>query len=177
MKCNALPTIVGVLSLVAILNHGAVAGEKLDDATILAIFDQANSVDIYTGRLGAKYGASEEVRAMGRMVVTDHIAVQQMARDLAKKLGIVPVLPDNDTSVADQAKTAAFLKSKTGSEFDRAYLQHEVVFHQSVVDAIKSTLLPSIKNREFRELVKTVLPGFEHHLAETKIMAKKFGVD
>jgi hypothetical protein len=41
------------------LGPGAAAG-ALDDATILAIFDQANTADIVTGRLGAKYGASEE---------------------------------------------------------------------------------------------------------------------
>ena len=52
------------------------AAGVLDDATILAIYDQANAADIVTGRLGAKYGASEEVRALGRMVASDHAAVQ-----------------------------------------------------------------------------------------------------
>lgn len=177
MKCKRFSVVAGFTMCVALLSHVALAGEKLDDATILAIFDQANTVDIYTGRLGAKYGKSEEVRAMGRMVAMDHIAVQQMARDLANKLAIVPTLPDADTSVADQANAVAFLRSKAGPEFDRAYLKHEVAYHQSVVDAVKGTLLPSIKNDEFRALVQKVLPGFEHHLAETKALAKKFGVN
>jgi len=177
MKCIHSAVIAGVIALSALFSNAGVAGEKLDDATILAIFDQANAVDIFTGRFGAKYGNSAEVRELGVMTATDHVAVQQMGRDLAKKVGIFPLPPDNDTSVADLAKTISFLKTKSGPEFDKAYLKHEVVFHQSVVDAVKGTLLPAIRNDEFKELVKTVLPGFEHHLAETKALAKKFGVE
>ena len=152
------------------------AAGALDDATILAIYDQANTADIVTARLGAKYGASEEVRALGRMVATDHMAAQQLGRDLAMKLRIVPTPPDNDTSVAEQAKAVALLQSKRGAEFDKAYLQYEVAFHQSVVEAIKGTLLPAIKNDELRSLMKSVLPGFEHHLAATRAVAAKMGV-
>jgi putative membrane protein len=152
------------------------AAGVLDDATILAIYDQANAADVVTGRLGAKYGASEEVRALGRMVATDHMAAQQLGRDLAMKLKIVPTPPDNDMSVAEQAKAVALLQSKRGDEFDKAYLQYEVAFHQSVVEAIKGTLLPAIKNDELRNLMKSVLPGFEHHLAATRAVAQKLGV-
>ena len=157
-------------------SRDAGAASALDDATILAIFDQANTADIVTGRLGAKYGASEQVRALARMVAIEHVAVQQMGRDLAHKLKIVPTPPDNDTSVADAAKAVALLQSKTGAEFDKAYLLHELSFHQGVVEAIKGTLLPAIKNDELRKLMNTVLPGFEHHLAATKDAARKIGV-
>ena len=177
MKCNRLLVVVSIAVLNGFWSYSAVAGEELDDATILAIFDQANSVDIYTGRLGAKYGYAEEVRALGRMVATDHVAVQQMGRDLAKKLNILPTPPDKDTSVANQAMTVSSLQSVTGPEFDRAYLRHEIAFHQSVIDAIKKTLLPAIKNRDLENLVNKVLPGFEHHLAATKAVAAKLGLD
>jgi putative membrane protein len=177
MKCNRLLFVVGVAALGGLFGNIAVAGGKLDDATILAIFDQANSVDIHTGRLGAKYGHSEEVRALGRMVATDHVAVQQMGRDLAKKLNIVPTPPNNDASVVDQANAVSLLQSKSGAEFDKVYLKHEIAFHQSVIDAVRGTLLPAISNSEFKKLVKDVLPGFEHHLAATRAAAKKLGVD
>jgi putative membrane protein len=154
----------------------AIADTKLDDATILAIFDQANAMDIHTGRLGAKYGSVEEVRDLGRMVATDHVAVQQMGRDLAKKLGILPTPPDHDASVADYAKTVALLQSKSGAEFDRAYLQYELSFHKSVIDAVRGTLLPSASNAELKRLIVSVLPGFEHHLAQTQAVAQKFGI-
>ena len=177
MRHNSSFLIAGFGVLLALLSAQTNASGKLDDTTILAIFDQANSVDIYTGQLGAKYGHSEEVRALGKMVATDHVAVQQMGRELAKKLNILPTPPDNDTSVADQAKTVSLLRSKAGSGFDKAYLQHEIAFHQSVIEAVKVRLLPSIRNNELKKLVNDVLPGFEHHLAVTKSVARKLGVE
>jgi putative membrane protein len=177
MKCNHLLSVSGMVVLTVLFSNSVMASDKLDDATIFAIFDQANSVDIYTGQLGAKYGHSEEVRALGRMVVADHVAVQQMGRDLAKKLNIVPTPPEHDTSVADQAKAVSMLQSVTGKEFDKAYLRHEIAFHQSVITAIRKTLLPAIHNSEFKKLVNEVLPGFEHHLDATRAEARHLGIE
>ena len=33
-----------------------------------------------------------------------------------------------------------------GAAFDHAFLQHEVAFHRSVIDAVSTTLLPAIRN-------------------------------
>ena len=177
MKQHLLPALAGFILLATVMSAYAAEGQRLDDATILAIFDQANSEDIHTGRLGAKYGASKEVRALGRMVATDHVSVQQMGRDLATKLNIIPTPPDGDTSIMTQAKAISELQSKRGADFDKAYLLHEIAFHQSVIDAIKGTLLPAISNPELKALFLNVLPGFEHHLAETKAAAKKLGIN
>ncbi|MGH7534953.1 MAG: hypothetical protein ACREMG_05150, partial [Gemmatimonadales bacterium] len=40
-------------------------GAALDDATIVAIFDGANTADIETGKLAAKRGTSQQVRDFG----------------------------------------------------------------------------------------------------------------
>lgn len=169
--------LIGVIVSVFLLNTHVYAGEKLDDATIFAIFDETNTADVWAGRIAVKRAHSEDVRELGKMVATDHEAVQQMWRDLAKKLGVIPSPPQNNTSVEKLAQSVALLQSKSGREFDKVYLQHEIIFHQSVIDAIKITLLPAIKNEQFRVLVNQALPGFEHHLAETKAVAKKLGVE
>lgn len=166
-----------VLALFGAWAHAAaLAGPKLDDATIFAIFDQTNTADVWAGRLAVKRAHSPEVRELGKMVATDHEAVQQSWRDLAKKLGVIPTPPANDTSAQKLAQTVALLQSKSGPEFDRVYLEHEIVFHGSVIDTIKGKLLPAIRNDEFRALVTQALPGFEHHLAETRAVANKLGV-
>jgi len=148
---------------------------ELDDPTIFAIFDEVNTVDIWTARLAARKGHSDEVRALGRQVASDHEAVQQMARDLAKKLGVVPAPPANDEMAQDHAKTVAMLQAKSGRAFDRAYLQHESKFHASAIETVKNTLLPALKNEKFKALILKVAPGFESHLAMTTALAKKLG--
>ena len=161
------------IAMVAFIPH--VHASKLDDATIFAIFDQVNTVDIWTARLAAQKGHSSKVRELGRKVASDHEAVQQMARDLAKKLGIVPTPPHNDNTANDLAQTITMLQNKSGTEFDKAYLLHESKFHANAIDTVKSTLLPALKNEEFKELILTVAPGFEHHLHMTTSLAKELG--
>ncbi len=163
--------------LISVVWMNSVQAAALDDATIFAIFDEANTTDVWIGRIAVKQAHSEAVRALGKMVVTDHEAVQQSWRGLAKKLGIIPTPPSADSSAANLAKTVTLLQSKSGAAFDKVYLQHEIAFHQSVIDAVKNSLLPAIKNEEFKELVIQALPAFEHHLAETKAVAKKLGIE
>jgi putative membrane protein len=136
----------------------------LDDPTIVAIFDNANTADIETGKLAAERGSSPEVRQFGAMLARDHEMVRQQGRDLAKKLGVTPTPPKGDQSVRDQAALIGRLKSLHGAEFDRAFLQHEADFHRNVISAIETTLLPAIKNEELKALVVKVAPAFQAHL-------------
>ena len=137
----------------------------LDDPTIVAIFDNANTVDIETGKLAAERGHSNGVRQFGAMLARDHDMVRQQGRDLAKKLGVTPTPPAGDQSAQEQAAVIRRLSGLRGAEFDRAFLQREVQFHKDVIAAIETTLLPAIKNEELRALVVKVAPAFQAHLA------------
>ncbi|HEU4631750.1 MAG TPA: DUF4142 domain-containing protein [Gemmatimonadaceae bacterium] len=145
----------------------------LDDPTIVAIFDAANTVDIETGRLAAERGHSKEVRDFGAMLVRDHEHVRQMGRDLAKKLGVTPTPPKDDQSARDHAAAMAKLRGLQGEAFDHAFLQHEVAFHKAVIDAVNSTLMPAIKNQELKDLVAKVAPAFQAHMVAAANLDKK----
>ena len=136
----------------------------LDDPTIVAIFDAANSWDMETGALAAKKGTTQSVRDFGEMIARDHEAVRQMGRDLAAKLGVTPTPPKNFGMAKDHAAALSELQSAHGKDFDRAFLQHEVAFHKEVMEAIDTTLLQSLKNEEVKSLVKKVEPAFNAHM-------------
>ncbi|HET7553300.1 MAG TPA: DUF4142 domain-containing protein [Gemmatimonadaceae bacterium] len=151
----------------------ATARIALDDATIVAIFDAANTADVETGDLAAQRGSSKEVRDMGAMFARDHRMVRQQGRDLAKKLGVTPTPPKDDQSAKQQAATMATLRSKHGADFDKAYLEHEVAFHKAVIDAIEQQLLPAIQNEELKALVQKVAPAFKAHMMAAQALDKK----
>ncbi|HEY9514624.1 MAG TPA: DUF4142 domain-containing protein, partial [Gemmatimonadaceae bacterium] len=65
------------------------------------------------------------------------------------------------------------LQKLSGAEFDRAFLQHEVAFHKSVLDAINSTLLPAIQNEELKALVVKVGPAFQAHMLAAENLGKQ----
>jgi putative membrane protein len=167
MRIIAIPlaTALAALSIgVAVAAQPPAAARALDDPTIVAIFDAANTADIETGQLAAERGASKEVREFGAMLVTAHRQVRQQGRDLAAKLAVTPTPPKDDASAKAHAAAMTRLRGLEGAAFDQAFLQHEVDFHRSVLDAVRTTLLPAIRNAELRELVVKVAPAFEGHM-------------
>lgn len=149
--------------------HLAQAQKKaLDDATIVAIFDLANTADIETSTLAQERGASEEVRAMGRNFAAAHTQVRDLGRDLARKLGVTPTPPADDAMARAHQEAMQKLRALRGPAFDKAYVAHEVAYHQQVIEAIRQTLRPAIHNDELRALVDKVVPAFEAHLAGAK---------
>lgn len=158
------------------LSFSAYATTSLDDAAIVAIYNQVNGFDIETGRLGKEKGHAEEVRTLAEMVTKDHTEVRKMATALSLRLSLSPTLPDGRREAAWEHQTVINdLLYRTGSDFDKSYLLHEIGFHANAIKAVKEVLLPSTKDPELRKLLLDVLPGFEHHLSETKKAAKKLG--
>ena len=137
---------------------------KLDDPTIVAIFDNANTWDIATGGLGAKKGSTKEIRDFGAQLVRDHTSVRQQGRDLAKKLKVkVPALPKDFQMKKDHDAAMKNLQGIKGKAFDKAFLQHEVDYHKAVIDAVNTTLMPALQNQEVKDLVTKVAPAFKAH--------------
>ena len=56
----------------------------------------------------------------------------------------------------------------SGAAFDKAYIDHEVAYHQAVLDALDKTLIPSAQNAELKALLVKVRPAFVAHLDRAK---------
>jgi len=151
-------------------------GAALSDGAIIAIYNQVNTFDIETAGLGVTKSHNKQVIKLAKMVQKDHTAVRQMAADLAIKINVDRTLPAGRAeAMIEHAQVYRSLSSKKGSDFDRAYLKHEIAFHTAAITAVKEALIPSAKNEELRALMQKILPGFEHHLQETKRVAKELG--
>ena len=158
----------------AVFTTGLAFAQAPNDAQIAHIVVTANQVDIDAGKLAEKHGSTAEVKAFGKQMVTDHSGVNKQATDLAKKLGVKP--EDNPTSQSLKKggeENMANLKKLKGKEFDKAYVDHEVAYHQAVLDAIDKTLVPDAKNAELKALIVKVRPAFEAHLQHAKMLQSK----
>ena len=164
------PLLVAVALLAA---PAAARAQALDDPTIVAIFDAANTWDIETGALAAERGRSKQVRDFGAMLARDHRAVRQQGRDLARKLAVTPTPPKDFAMARDHAAALQRLRALRGAAFDQAFLAHEVAFHQAVIDAVQKTLLPALRNQEVRDLVTKVAPAFEAHRVAAANLQKR----
>ena len=172
MKVSAIViAIAGSLLLPA----GAHA-QGVNDAEIASIVVTANQVDVDAGKLAASTSKNAEVKKFAQLMVTDHTGVNKQAVDLVTKLKVTP--QDNDTSQSLKAggeKNVAALKALKGAAFDKAYVDHEVAYHQAVLDAVDKTLLPSAQNAELKDLITKVRPAFVAHLDHAKQLQTKLG--
>ena len=141
----------------------------LTDAQILHIAITANSLDSAAGDFAKANAKNTQVKDFAKTMIKEHGEANKKANALATKLALVP--EDNDASHAlqrdaDQARTT--LIGKSGADFDRAYIDHEVQAHQSVLDQLDQTLIPGAQNAELKSLLQTVRPMVAGHLDRAK---------
>src|ERR1700693_2911105 len=157
----------------------AVAGasaQGVNDAQIASIVVTANQVDIDPSKLAQSTSANAEVKKFAERMITDHTGVNKSAVDLVTKLKVTP--EDNATSQSLKSggdKNLANLKPLKGTAFDKAYVDHEVVYHEQVIDAIDKTLIPNAKNEELKGLLVKVRPAFVAHLEHAKMIQASMG--
>jgi putative membrane protein len=164
-----MKTLGALLAATLFVAATGAAAQAPSDAQIASIVVTANQVDIDAGKLGESKAHAKDVKAFARQMVTDHSGVNKQAVALVTKLKVTP--QDNPTS---QSLTKAgddnlaSLKALKGAAFDKAYIDHEVTYHEQVIDAIDKTLIPSAQNAELKALLVAVRPAFVGHLEHAK---------
>jgi putative membrane protein len=164
----------GILALTLGATAAQAAGPT--DPQIAAIVVTANQVDIDAGKLALTKAKSPDVKSFAQLMITDHSGVNKSATELVSKLRVTP--ENNPTSQSLQKggdNNLAALKKLSGSAFDRAYVDHEVAYHQAVLDAVDTTLIPSAQNAELKALLVKVRPAFVAHLDHAKHLQSELG--
>ena len=164
-----------MLAAALIVSGGAWAqsSPKPTDPQIAHIAYTASEIDIRAAELAKKNSKSKEILFFADDMIRDHKAVNEQALALVKKLNVTP--EDNETSRALTKQAEEQLKkmgSLRGAEFDRAYAQSEVAFHQLVNDSLRKTLIPSANNAELKTLLSTGLKIFEGHQQHAEHLAQ-----
>jgi putative membrane protein len=151
-------------------------GAAPSDAQIAQIVVTANQVDIDAGQLAKSKASSKDVKDFAQLMITDHSGVNKAAVDLVTRLHVTPEPSTTSDSLKQGGEqNVAALKKLSGSAFDRAYVDHEVAYHQAVIDAINNTLIPNAKNADLKALLVKVQPAFLAHLAHAKELQASLG--
>ena len=159
------------LAIALIVPALAAAQGKPSDPQIAGIVVTANQIDIDAGKLAKDRSKNKEIQAFADQMITDHTAVNKQAAALVKKLNVKPEESDTSRSLKSGAKdNMTKLRGLKGAEFDRAYIDHEVVYHQQVLDAIDTVLIPNSKNAELKDIITKVRPAIAAHLDHAKML-------
>ncbi len=149
------------------------AASKLSDPEVASVAVVANQIDIGYAQIAKTKSKDAEVLKFAETMINDHNAVLEKAGALVKKLGVTP--KDNDVSkklLADAKKTREMLESKSGEAFNKAYVDNEVAYHKTVIDAVEGLLIPETDNAGLKSLLQEVLPALKAHLGHAEMIQK-----
>ncbi|MEP6491977.1 MAG: DUF4142 domain-containing protein [bacterium] len=156
----------------------APAPAPLTDANIVAILDGANAADSAAGSVAATKGTSADVKSFGKMMMRDHHGLRKAGQDLATKLKLTPQAPAGDTSqMAAQHWQDNLTATPKGAAWDKAYVDHEVAYHQAVLSTAQAAL-GAAQDSSLKALITKAAPNIQGHLTkaqdlQTKLAAAK----
>jgi putative membrane protein len=136
---------------------------------VLSQMNVANTTEIQLSTMAASKARSPQVKQIARKLASDHTKNRQQVQALAQKLN-VNLTPSAGGSVtaSDSAAMPADLQGKTGTDFDKAFVQHEIADHQSNIDKIEKQILPSIQNQQVKSYLQKTVTEMQGHLSSLK---------
>jgi putative membrane protein len=143
----------------------AQGGGAPTDPQIVGIVEAANQIDIDYAKLAESKAKDKQVKDFAQLMITDHSSVQKAVGDLAAKLNVTPADSETSNSLKTQAQQIMQkLQGLKDKEFEKAYIDNEVAYHQAVINATKTVLTPNAQNAELKSALQGAEPVFENHL-------------
>lgn len=164
-------TLAGMLDTTAMTAPGMGAGATmsdapLSDANIVDVLRTANRLDSASGAAALPRLKDADVRAYAQRMVRDHGAMNDSIQSVTDAMGNTAVTHPLSSGLEQLSASGM---SAAGDSFDRAYLENEVMMHQSVLRVIDERLMPQASDPRVRVLVTNARRTIEDHLraAET----------
>jgi putative membrane protein len=124
--------------------------------------------EVELGKLAATKAASADVKNFGQMMVTDHTKANDELKALATKKGWkLPTEVDSS-----HKSTADDLKSRTGADFDKEYVEEMVDDHETDVKAFEDKA-KNATDPDLKAFAEKTLPVLRKHLDAIKAIQAK----
>jgi len=152
-------------AVLIILGSGSAVSAK-SDSSFLTDAIQINLAEIAVGDLAQKNGATDDVKAYGKMLVDDHTASNKQAASLAQANGITP---PNEPKPADR-EAQQHLATLSGPEFDREFAKAMVKGHKEAIGKFEAA---SKGDDDIAKFAQDTLPTLQKHLEQAQSIAGK----
>jgi putative membrane protein len=151
-------------------------GAAPTDPQIVGVVTAADQIDIDAAKMALKKTKNDKVKQFAQQMIDDHTKLQNSVNDLGKKLNVKPAPSD----ISKSLKSGAAAENKklaglSGAAFDKEYINHEVDYHQQVLDAAGKVLIPNAKNEELKGALQGAAPLLQGHLDHAKQLQSELG--
>ena len=133
------------------------------DADFAVNTANAGMTEIKAGQLAESSGTAKDVKEYGAMMVKDHTTAANKLKEIADSKHIT--LPADLSSDSQQAISA--LQTKTGTDFDKAFIDMMVSDHKNVIKAFEDEAKNG-SDADLRAFAENTLHTLRKHLDEAQ---------
>jgi putative membrane protein len=140
-------------------NSSTTAGSQSADTTFVQEATTAGAKEIELGRLAESKASNSAVKEYGQMMVREHQQADMELKQAAAQANLSA--PSAETTKIQSEKDQ--LSSKSGAEFDRAYIDMMVMDHQQVASTLQAKINGD-GSAPIKEWASKALPHVQQHL-------------
>ncbi|HEY1959300.1 MAG TPA: DUF4142 domain-containing protein [Polyangiaceae bacterium] len=154
--------------------QGNVGGSFTSDGQIVGFVDAVNKAEIEQAHVALQKAKDPQVKAYAQMMINQHGQAQQnMHRSLSS---ITPeTTPQVSQLESDAQSKLSNLQQKTGSDFDRAYIDLQIQEHQQVLNTLDNQLLSAAHDSQLKQQLTGLRPELQHHLERAQAIQSHLG--
>lgn len=157
----------------ALVKQDSAPGADWSEANMFAMVELLNVADSAGGAVAVSRSRNADVVEFGRTMMRDHHMMREQVKALIDTAGPTPEVPSGDTMVAHHDSAMAHMRTMPRDQFDRAYLEHEVMAHEHAL-AVGSMIEQKSTNAKLRALVTQSKPTMQGHLDRARALLAKY---
>jgi putative membrane protein len=167
----AMAALGAVIAYPQTSQRSSAGAAAMSDQQFLKNAAQGGMAEVELGQLAEKNASSSTVKQFGQRMVTDHSRLNEQTKAVAAQKNVT--LPTSMNS-EDQAEYRD-LSSKTGSDFDKAYIRDMLKDHNKDIEEFRHEANAG-NDPDIKALAAKALPVLEEHLRLAENAAKQLGI-
>ncbi|MEO6418861.1 MAG: DUF4142 domain-containing protein [Polyangiaceae bacterium] len=149
------------------------APAELNDDQIATTVAAASMSEIELSRLAQVKAKDPRVKKFAGQMVSDHTdATHKQVAMMNKEAMKIEENPMSMQLMTDSSSVLDSLKTQTGADFDRTYMDAQVKENQQFLDLIDHKLVPGAKDPELKAFIEGLRPTVERHLMDAQNLQK-----
>ncbi len=145
------------------------AADYPTDEQISKIITTANMGEINTSELAIKKAGNKKVVRFAKKILRDHATINKKTLRISAKADIIP--KENEQSrlmQLDQEREMALLQKLNGKDFEKAYMEIQVVDHQKLLNDLDKVFIPNAKNKKLKKQLEKTRDSMARNLFNAK---------
>lgn len=148
----------------------------LSNADVLSVFGTIDQNEIEAAELAREKASSPMVRDYAKSLLQQHTAMLDEKRAIVNRMNVRPAKP-RLASALEQAnqETLETLRNKSGSEFDRAYVDYQIIMHDQAIKLSRDTAA-SVDDSRIKQHLIEARPDLASHLRTAQTIRQQLAM-